>query len=785
MAAPIKKPAGGIIRPVSGPEPLSLSSMSDSETSLPFRRSNPSAASLYASTLSPPGSRPMSPAGRASPSRVLSGTAFGSAYARPLTDGAASRPGDPLNLIISAFVPHIAIHASPDVQEIAAAKGFSRGLWELLRPFGEQVQGKVAIRDSNGISKTVDDFSVRFTRFGAGVEHPDPTVSGFRPPAQDQSLAYESTARDKKVLADVEAVVDKHLSFAEDSYRHTGHGSDVGNEEEPSSASPYYSLYLRRLLSGLPIVPHETFAHPVACIVAVSARSDDSVAELRQLYQETSQGPNKLPDWVDGDYLRYYVLVHDEENDDITKSTALFEQMKRHLGLHCHLLRLRSSQSVETDDDSIPLPRCDWMSASDELATIKKTEVDDYQDSNDDDDDAYENPTKYIFESDATAIRSFVREMVAQSIVPTMERHVSIWNDQVASRRRGLAGRFMNLSRKFNFGGSSRSSMGSGGPSKESYDPSGFFRADASEAIMRKLADYAFMLRDWKLAHSTYELLRSDYADFKAWKYHAACNEMAAVSLLIQPQQISAKSRRETVDQMLESAFYSYSTRCSAPYGALRSLALTLELLRLRGGTNIDDASRWGLRLLDAKILGPVGDALIKERLAICYASKEGVGSSWNWGSRRRKSAAWDILAAEAWVRQARYLPARRCLEQSNTMYASLPSSQGITQFREASRFIDSLQHQLSEKLDDPRGMAWSGEDHTQVPADIHGSAQADGTDEESEALTDTRPRRASTARHSVAIETAPLHDDEASTAAADAVNNHEEGQGDAGFDKS
>lgn len=38
---------------------------------------------------------------------------------------------------------------------------------------------------------------------------------------------------------------------------------------------------------------------------------------------------------------------------------------------------------------------------------------------------------------------------------------------------------------------------------------------------MRKLADYAFLLRDWRLAHGVYELLRTDFTNDKAWKYHA------------------------------------------------------------------------------------------------------------------------------------------------------------------------------------------------------------------------------------------------------------------------
>ncbi|CRK34049.1 hypothetical protein BN1723_014817 [Verticillium longisporum] len=490
--------------------------LAQNETGLPYRRSNPSAASLFASTQTPPGSRSESPVGRGgSPARNLSGPVFSGSGARSLIDSAADSPGDPLNLLLQSYVPHIAIYTSQETTNFANEKGFKNGLWELLRPFGERVQGKITIRDSNGSSRAWEDYSIRFVPFGDNIEAPDATA-----PTTANGLS-ESAAREKKKLYDVEAVVERHLRYAEDSLLslpHHGHLTRQGLDIE--ATSPYYSLYLRRLLSGIPISPHETFSHPIACVIAISSRSKSPIEELRTLYNETRDGSKQLPGWVDGDYLRYYVLVHDEENDDITRSMALFDQMKRHLGLHCHLLRLRSSQSAETDDDSIPLPRSDWMTAEEELADIKRS----------DEQEDFEDPTRHIFESDATAIRTFVREMVTQSIIPTMERHVSVWNDQVASRRRGIAGRFMNLSRKWGgFGGSSRTSVGGSG-STSSFESQGYYRPDAPEAIMRKLADYAFMLRDWKLAHSTYDLLRSDFSDAKAWKYHAATNEMAALT---------------------------------------------------------------------------------------------------------------------------------------------------------------------------------------------------------------------------------------------------------------
>ena len=71
----------------------------------------------------------------------------------------------------------------------------------------------------------------------------------------------------------------------------------------------------------------------------------------------------------------------------------------------------------------------------------------------------------HVFESDITAIRTFIREMVAQSIVPHMEHKVSIWNDQIASKRRGFTGRFVSISKRwtgFGIGGGGGGSRNSG-----------------------------------------------------------------------------------------------------------------------------------------------------------------------------------------------------------------------------------------------------------------------------------------------------------------------------------
>lgn len=693
-------------------EPQSTAS---SIASLPYRNHNASISSLFASTSSPVESRTASPNGTAA---KIPGAVFGG---RPGDAGQLKPPEsseDPRKLIIHSFIPHIAIHTSLDTKELVSDKGFERGLWELLRPFGEHIEGRVTIRDSVGAGRGWNNFAVRFVQLGDGLEPPDATLleKGNAAPENRSKLVSDphssQRSRTGGNISQVENLVDRHLRHAEQYSLPEKDGPLLPSPIEPGytdEPSTFYTLYLRRLLSGLPLVPHETFSHPVACIIAISSRNTSPIETLRKLYDESSQGSERLPIWVNNDYLRYYVLVHDEELDDINKSVALFDQMKRHFGLHCHLLRLRSSHCVASDDDSVQLPRPEWLAATEESLEIQRRE----------NEEEIEDSYPCLYESDTTAIKAFIREMVTQSVIPSMERNVATWNDQVASRRRGMAGRLLKLSKWSGWGASSTNGNLNG--SKSTYNAlQGFYRPDTPEALMRKLADYAFMLRDWKLAQSTYELLRSDFSNDKAWRYHAAANEMAAISTLMNPQILSTKERSETVDQMLETASYSYTTRCGNSYGTLRALTLGMELLRLRGGSAAEDAARWGSKILDNKVIGVIGDALIKERISACYASKGGSGSG-KWGSRNRKSALWSVLAADAWLTLGKLQQAKLALDVANKRSKHLAWKDGLQNWEEANAFLTGLQIEVVQSLYpesaiEGSGALREGELETEIP---------------------------------------------------------------------
>lgn len=274
----------------------------------------------------------------------------------------------------------------------------------------------------------------------------------------------------------------------------------------------------------------------------------------------------------------------------------------------------------------------------------------------------------------------------------------------------------MSLSKRWTGFGSGRNSSSPVPSSNSNYDSlQGFYRPDAAEALMRKLADYCFMLRDWKLALSTYDILRTDFNNDKAWRHYAGAAEMTAMSALMSTGPLSSKSRTENVDAWIEAASYSYTDRqrSAAPYYALRTLALGLELLRLRGFSAADDAARWASRILESGLVGPVGNALFTERVSACYAVRPGLGA-FKLGSRRRKAALWAVLAAENWWRLDKALQAEKCLDTALAFYGAhaeeqLPAERTVEQvaaqgrekralrlpFPQMQAFIDELRQQI------------------------------------------------------------------------------------------
>jgi hypothetical protein len=252
-----------------------------------------------------------------------------------------------------------------------------------------------------------------------------------------------------------------------------------------------------------------------------------------------------------------------------------------------------------------------------------------------------------------------------------MERLCAQWNDSVANKRRGISGRIMSISKRWTpFGGSStsntRTTTGAGSSSYDSVQ--GTYRTDSAEALMRKLADYAFMLRDYKLASSTYELLRSDNEHDKAWKHYAGANEMCLISTLLYN---GSRATFQSTERWLEAAVHSYIHRCATPFYALRTLLLAAECLKSRGSLGVDEPARWLGRVLEMQgLIGKIGGPLVMERVAGFYASKLSIMRGIGIGSRRRKTGFWWLMSAEGWIEVGKSVQAERCLTEALSSFS-------------------------------------------------------------------------------------------------------------------
>lgn len=593
----------------------------------------------------------------------------------------STRSSDPRGIVLKAFLPRVAVYASQDTEELVRLKGVYGGLCGLLRPFGETIQGKVGIRDSIGLSKSWDEYGVHFTRFdgdqgqaglgsGAYANVEDSIQEG------DWSRILKATPTENGGISALDEVVTHSLDS----------GASLGELDEAAGHTPgYYNVFLRKMLADRPLVPYETFAHPVACVIAISSQTSDPIATLGDLYHHTGADSGNLPPWVNNSFLRYYVLVHDEDHDDITVSTALFAQMKRNFGLHCHMLRLRSIECTAQDSDGGPLPDCQWLPAGDDLADIKQKEG-----------AAANELQQYIFDSDASVIRTFVRELVTQSIVPYMESRVTTWNDQVASRRRGVTGRIMSISKRWTGFGAARGRSSTPAADRD-FDPSqGAYKPESNTATMHRLADYAVMLRDWKLASSIYDLLRSDFSDDKAWHHYAVAHEMAAMSMLLAGQSTGSRSRIDTINQLLDTASYSFITRCSSPREAIRCMVLAVELYINNAGTGAKEAARWGNRILELSILTPIIQVLLAERLVVANRSRSPYLDILQ-QSPFRKAALWNLLSAETWLTRQHADNAEKQLASALNVYGEPGVETEFASFEGTQDYLRDLRGKVVE----------------------------------------------------------------------------------------
>ncbi|KAJ1999237.1 hypothetical protein H4R26_005149, partial [Coemansia thaxteri] len=332
--------------------------------------------------------------------------------------------------------------------------------------------------------------------------------------------------------------------------------------DDISSWAPWYTLFRQQWAGDMQPSEHELFMHPVACLLVASGSEADPIGALRAL-QALPAAQRALSSNSGGTKtLFYYLLVHDERDRAAVQTIDLqFDQVRKMFGQNSALLKVNTNTELDSESDSNDRSRISNIWSSNISATQQPLTAHPERSYGD-----------MLTIRDVAALRDAVKLMMVRSVVPHMQHVVRLLSDQTASERRGITGRLFSAGRRY---------LHAGSKSDITFiekDGDICYKHTSPEAMMRKLADYSFMLKDYRFAQSVYQIARRDFLSEKAWLCYAGAQEMVGVCKLMWEVQ-TAKAEFDSILEDVVST-YLHKTRTPRHYYAVRCLLVYYELLK-------------------------------------------------------------------------------------------------------------------------------------------------------------------------------------------------------------
>jgi hypothetical protein len=373
---------------------------------------------------------------------------------------------------------------------------------------------------------------------------------------------------DDSVLINSHNVIERHV--------HAGNYDFVTNVN-----TPWFESYRDVFIKTGHVGDHEFLKHFLSCIFVVSTghidpldRFQKLVSEHQQTVQQQQQQQQqsqaqRFPKWFFpniGNIYRYFVLLHDVSDGEISKAHQIYENLKNTYGSsNCHLLQINSKPStlnsvttttttnqIEydpslqyckfnelmtgnriTDDSNEPLindhPPTLTTTIQHPLTTTTTSST---SSSNDHQIVLRHHHGQCLAPSDHDRIKTFICEYLQRGLVPYAERTIKIINEQIQSKKSIL--KSFSIPRRI-FGGGSSSSSSSvvvvpptvnlTGTSESNNNvtiattttlssmtmTTQFVVATNDEFQTRRLADLAFMFRLYDLAYQSYHSCKKDF----------------------------------------------------------------------------------------------------------------------------------------------------------------------------------------------------------------------------------------------------------------------------------
>ncbi|TPX46164.1 hypothetical protein SeMB42_g03809 [Synchytrium endobioticum] len=488
-----------------------------------------------------------------------------------------------MNRVQSVLSPLVLVAAS-ETSHASACQSNYESWAHLLSPFGV-IHGKLQVRDIQGQPIVLEDYIVRFMTLSELAEYDPATVHYI---ANKSLQLYTQPNVHMPLIPSLKNVQQEYSSVNTD------------------DLTPWYAQYRGAICDLIGVSEHDTFNHPIASLIITSANDADPVEKANHLLAAITKKASSFRGALDTNILRQYILIHDAHTANDQQVDQAIMAMKKAFGNAVQLVTINSIPKDAT------VPRAwsgvnyyieKWREFAMERDRVTRSAAE-YQgslpDSNSgherkenplgtvlarvDDRDRTSNASRsrisasaecgqYFSEEDIKGLQTLLKAFVSMNLVPFMERNMQVWNEQVASARRGLTNRFMTASKRF-FG--SKQSGAEASP----HDPTLVLYPSASpELVMRRLADYAFMLHDYKFAQSTYDSVKRDFAaNDKAQKYLAGTQEMIGICALM----TDANTPARAIEGYVDAATSAYKDANLLLY-SIRTTLLFYELLKDRG----------------------------------------------------------------------------------------------------------------------------------------------------------------------------------------------------------
>ncbi|XP_064466657.1 trafficking protein particle complex subunit 8-like isoform X2 [Ornithodoros turicata] len=535
--------------------------------------------------------------------------------------------------IQGVFSPMVAVLCSSEAEDLCKKNNLS--FVELLQPFCQSVE--VTVKPPTGTQA--------------------PVAAKLRLAIRDLHNPVPHLAASKKLLNDSVANVQPDLDN-----RSSLTSIKVGCYSlQVSSSTPWFNSYRDVFFQVMPPLEHDFTRHFLACIFVVASSQPSPQEEIQRLAQSQHHcqlNGSHHSRWFFPHVLKYYVLLHDVAQGDLTKAEALYQSMTNLYGSSCcHLLQVNS---VLLEDTYSTLPDLWSPFLSQHIGTKSEVSSRLTSTSTAQDDDLFQqggqgttevgmrsnsgvhhpllssgdspSPTMdmqplstsekrrqpgvllgaCLSQSDRERVTVFLQDFCAHSLVPYAEEQMRLLNDQVTNKK-GIHRSFMNVKKLF-----AGSKTGPQGP--HAAVNSVVYSQDAPELQVRRLGDLAFLFQLYEFAYHAYHSAKRDFSSDSAWLHFAGAQEMAALAAFM----AGISVQRPFPMRYMDSAIDLYLNTCKLPQLATRAALLSTECLRQLGQHSSVAAQLIRLTSEDSDLRS----ALLLEQAAYCFLLHQSASST-------------------------------------------------------------------------------------------------------------------------------------------------------------